>query len=78
MQKVTQTSPYRHNARMRDRGLVGAVTGIAEERWRVGACDLGLAKDRGRVGAGDKRVNITAFSSGDRVGKFLEVTLPQS
>ena len=42
------------------------------------ACDLGLAKDRGRVGAGDKRVNITAFSSGDRVGKFLEVTLPQS
>ena len=78
MQKVTQTSPYRHNTRIRDRGLVGAVTGIAEERWRVGACDLGLAKDRGRVGAGDKRVNITAFSSGDRVGKFLEVTLPQS
>ena len=51
MQKVTQTSPYRHNARMRDRGLVGAVTGIAEERWRVGACDLDLAKDRGQVGA---------------------------
>ena len=49
MQKVTQTSPYRRNARMRDRGLVGAVTGIAEERWRVGACDLGLAKERGRV-----------------------------
>jgi len=68
---------------MRDRGLVGTVTmtsdlGIAEDRWQVGACDLGLAKDRGRVGAGDKRVNITAFSSGDRVGKFLEVTLPQS
>ena len=62
---------------MRDRGLVGAVTFIAEERWRVGACDLDLAKDRGRVGAGDKRVNITAFSSGDRVRKFLEVTLPQ-
>ena len=41
-------------------------------------CDLGLAKDRGRVGAGDKRVNITAFSSGDRVRKFLAVTLPQS
>ena len=39
---------------MRDRGLVGTMTseiGIAEDRWRVGACDLGLAKDRGRVGA---------------------------
>ena len=63
---------------MRDRGLVGNVTseiGIAEDRWRVGACDQG---PRGLVGAGDKRVNITAFSSGDRVGKFREVTLPQS
>ena len=26
---------------------------------------------RGLVGAGDKRVNITAISSGDRVGKYL-------
>ena len=49
MQKVTQMSPHRHNARMRDRGLVGTGTvtsylSIAEDRWRVGACDLGLSR----------------------------------
>ena len=48
--------------------------GIAKDRWGGGR-DQG---PWGLVGAGDKRVNITAFSSGDRVGKFLEVTLPQS
>ena len=46
----------------------------AEDRWGGGR-DQGPG---GLVGAGDKRVNITAFSSRDRVGKFLEVTLPQS
>ena len=48
--------------------------GIAEDRWGGGR-DQGPL---GLVGAGDKRVNITAFSSRDRVGKFLKVTLPQS
>ena len=53
---------------MRDKGLVGTVTmtsdlGIAEDRWQVGVCDLGK----------DQR-----SKTGDRVGKFLEVTLPQS
>ena len=47
--------------------------GIAKDRWGGGR-DQG---PWGLVGAGDKRVNITAISSGDRVGKFLEVTLPQ-
>ena len=58
------------------KGLMGAETsylGIAEDRWGGGR-DQG---PWGLVGAGDKRVNITAISSGDRVGKFLEVTLPQ-
>ena len=52
------------------KGLVGAETsylGIAEDRWGGGR-DQG---PRGLVGAGDKRVNFTAFSSGDRVGKYL-------
>ena len=36
---------------------------------------IGVFRDsdltRGLVGAGDKRINITAFSNRDRVGKFL-------
>ena len=58
------------------KGLVEAETSylsIAEDRWG-GGCDQGPP---GLVGTGDKRVNITAFSSGDRVGKLVEVTLPQ-
>ena len=55
-------------------GAETSYLGIAEDRWG-GGCDQGPL---GLVGAGDKRVNITAFSSGDRVGKFLKVTLPQS
>ena len=55
-------------------GAESSYLGIAEDRWG-GGCDQGPP---GLVGTGDKRVNITAFSSGDRVGKFLKVTLPQS
>ena len=54
-------------------GAETSYLGIAQDRWG-GGCDQGPP---GLVGTGDKRVNITAFSSGDRVGKFLEVTLPQ-
>ena len=54
-------------------GAETSYLGIAEDRWG-GGCDQGPP---GLVGTGDKRVNITAISSGDRVGKFLEVTLPQ-
>ena len=55
-------------------GAETSYLGIAEDRWG-GGCDQGPP---GLVAAGDKRVNITAFSSRDRVGKFLKVTLPQS
>ena len=55
-------------------GAETSYLGITEDRWGEGL-DQG---PRGLVGAGDKRVNITAFSSRDRVGKFLKVTLPQS
>ena len=63
-----------------DSGLVSVMVLVAEDRGLVGAVtsDQGWCRDsRGLVGTGDKRVNITAFSSRDRVGKFLEVTLPQ-
>ena len=50
-------------------GAKTSYLGIAKDRWGGG---------RDLVGAGDKRVNITAFSTRNRVGKFLKVTLPQS
>ena len=73
---MTQMSRLLLDGKSDSKGLAGAETsylGIAKDRWG-GGCDQGPP---GLVGTGDKRVNITAFSSGDRVGKFLEVTLPQ-
>ena len=62
---------------------VASVTRVRAGGRLVTQCDIdaypspsiGVFRDRnltrGLVGAGDKRVNITAFSSRDRVGKFL-------
>ena len=48
-----------------------SMTQVREGQRLVIQCDIDAYPSRGLVGAGDTRINITAFSNRDRVGKFL-------
>ena len=50
---------------------VPSVTQVREGQRLVIQCDIDAYPSRGLVGAGDTRINITAFSNRDSVGKFL-------
>ena len=48
-----------------------SMTQVREGQRLVIQCDIDAYPSRGLVGAGDTRINITAFSNRDSVGKFL-------
>ena len=50
---------------------VPSMTQVREGQRLVTQCNIDAYPSRGLVGAGDTRINITAFSNRDRLGKFL-------